>query len=201
MKNKTVLGLGAVIVGLLFLLLRENEAKVAAQNQLNNLQFKATSVINEKGNAINELESQVGEYQTNLQDCQETCEKAIAAKNDQIQQMNADFEVKSGQHAEEVVQKNKAISGLEEQMQQTRDGFDKQLKKKNTDITEMGEELRKTTERLAKSLKKQESLESENYNLQTQVDGLERQLTAVKSEKVRLETQVKAAQDKPAVLD
>ena len=56
-KNKAVLFVIVVAGALLFLLLRENEAKVAAQSQLKNIQFKATTVINEKGNAINELET------------------------------------------------------------------------------------------------------------------------------------------------
>ena len=87
--------LALVIVALLLLLLRENEAKVAAQTQLKNIQYKAASVINEKGNAINELETQQSELQAKMQETEESYQKALTAKTEELNNLAADSEAKS----------------------------------------------------------------------------------------------------------
>ncbi len=189
------------ISALLFLLLRENEAKVAAQTLLRNIQYKATSMINEKGNAINELETQLAEFQSKLQETEETSQKVLAAKAEEFNQLVADSETKMQQHQEELQLKNKNIDDLENEIKQNTESFDKKLKKKNSEISGMGEELRKTTERLATCLKKQETIEAENSSQQGKIAEFEKQIQKLKNEQTRLEGLLKASQDKPAALD
>jgi chromosome segregation ATPase len=200
MKNKTTLFMALVIVALLFLWLRENAAKMTAETQFKNIQYKATSMINEKGNAINELETQLTELQVKLQDVQENCQKAQAAKEEEMNKLTQDFTAKIWQLEEEVRQKNKGIDDLEIKMKENSERFDKALKKKNTEISGMGEELRKSTERLAAMLKKQESIESDNFSQQAKVSELERQVQKYKTERTQLEGLLKAVEEKPAPL-
>lgn len=201
MKNKISVFLAAPIIVLLLLLLRENEAKIAAETKLKNVQFKTTSVLNEKGNAINELETQLTELQVKLHETEENDQKALAAKTEEMEKLSADFEIKTRQRDEEIQQKNKNIDDLENEIKQNSDRYNAALKKKNVEISGLGEELRKTTERLAASLKKQEAIESENFNLQQKMVELTKQIQKLQSEQTRLEGLLKASQDKPASLD
>ena len=201
MKNKTAVLLGVVIIALLFLLLRENEAKVAAQNQLNKIQFKATSVINEKGNAINELETQLTELQVKLQETEENGQSLLAAKAQEMDQLAADSQVKVQQYEEEIRQKVKAIGDAENEAKESSERFEKTLKKKNTEISGMGDELRKTTERLATALKKQEADEAENFSQHQKISDFEKQVQALKDEQTRLKGLAGASKDTPAALD
>ena len=73
-----------LLIGLLFFLLKENEAKMAALSQLKNTQYKAATTINEKGNAISELETQVAEQEAGLQKTLEDHAKETAEKNEEI---------------------------------------------------------------------------------------------------------------------
>ena len=174
---------------------------MASQARLKNVQFKAASVINEKGNAINELETQVAEYQSKLQAALENHQKELAAKNEEADKLKADFVQRSAQAEETISRKNENINDLETRSKENSERFDSTLKKKNADLAEMGEELRRTTERLAKLLKKQESLESESFARQARIESLERQLQGLKNDRTRMETQLKATKDKPASLD
>ena len=201
MKHKLAIFIGLLAMALLFLLLRENEAKVAAQTQLNNIQFKATSVINEKGNAINELETQLTELQVKLQDAEEAHQKELAVKTEEYNKLTADMGVKAAQYEEVIVQKNKNLEETEAEAKANSERFDKELKKKNAQISEMGEGLRKTTERLAESLKKVENTEAENFSQRQAIAALEKQLQTFKEEQARLKGQLTATQDKPAALD
>ena len=196
-KNKTLFFCVGVIIVLLFFLLRENEGRIVAESQFKNIQFKAASVINEKGNAISELETTVGENQAKMQQMQEESEKTLAEKNEEMSKTAADFEQKAAQAEEEINQKIKSIADLETQMKENSDRFGKTIKKKNAELSEIGEELRKTTERLAQTLKKQETLESENFSRQTQLENLQRQVQSLKDAKAHADAEAKAAQEKP----
>ena len=200
-KNKVLIALTVAVIALLFLWMRENEGRVAAEAQLKNLQFKATTVINEKGNAISELETQVGEAQAKMQAMREQSDEALSAKDQEMAAFKAETERKQAQYEEEIHQKDQALNSLEANLKDTTARFDGELKKKNADIADLGEQLRKTTERLAATLKKQQSLESENLNLRAGGEGLERQVQALKAEKTRLEIEAKNTQVRTAITD
>ena len=201
MKNKLTLFFGAVILALLFLLVRENEAKVASQTQLNNIRYKATSVINEKGNAINELETQLTEMQVKLQDTEEAYQKELAAKLEEYNKLVMDTDTKAAQYEEVILQKNQNLEAAEAEAKTNSERFDKELKKKNAQISEIGEALRKTTERLAGALKKIETTEAEIFSLRQKIAKLEKQVRTLLDEQTRLAALVAAAKDNPAVLD
>jgi chromosome segregation ATPase len=200
-KHKLSIFLGLLIMALLFLLLRENEAKVAAQNQLNNIQYKATTMINEKGNAINELETQQTELQVKLQNTEEAYQKELAAGVEEYNKLTADTAAKAAQYEEVILQKNKDLEETEAEAKENSERFDKELKKKNAQISEIGEELRKTTERLAGSLKRVEEAESEIFSYRQNNAILEKQVQTLHDEQTRLEGLVAVSQGKPAVLD
>ena len=180
MKYKSSIFWGLAVLALLFVLLRENEAKVSAQNQLKNIQFKTTTVINEKGNAINELETQLTELQVKQQEDGENYEKMLAAKSQEMDQMAADAEAKAQQYEEDIRQKAKVIEDTETASKENSERYEKSLQKKSADMSEMGEELRKTTERLAAALKKQEKDEAENFELSRKITELEKEIRALK---------------------
>jgi chromosome segregation ATPase len=185
--SKFILSLFVVILALLFLLLKENEAKVAAETKLNNLQFKATSVINEKGNAISDLEAQqtIEEYTA-----------ALAERDAHIAKMNEDLQLRTAQHEEAILDKEKNISGLESQIKEQADKQAAAMKKKSGELSEIGEELRKSTERLAKALKQKEELESDNGDLEAQVAEFNRRIEKLNQENKRLEGLAKVCEGK-----
>lgn len=183
-NNSLLIAFIVVIVALLFLWLRENEMRVSAQSKLANLEFKATSVINEKGEAIADLSTQVGEMQARLQQTTDEAVAAVADRDALIQKMEEDARVAAAEY-------EKTLAGLETKMQEDSKRSDEALKKKNTELSEMGEELRKTTERLAAVLKEKEKAESESYDTRQQMSASQRKLDKLRDDNKRLEALAK----------
>ena len=186
-RNNLVTALVVAVLALLFLWLRENEMRVAAEARLTNLRFKATSVINEKGDAIADLSTQVGDLQANLQKTTEEYNNTVADRDTQIRELNDRSRQETADHAAAIETKDQNIGALEEEMKQSAERYDASLKKKNTELSGMGEELRKSTERLAAALKDKEKTESENYDLKQSVSRLERKVGKMIEENSRLE--------------
>ena len=188
-KNLTTV-LIAVILALLFLWLRENEMRVAAESKLSNLQYKATSTINEKGEAIADLSTQVGEMQAHLQQATEESNEAITDRDAQIAKLNEDARIASAEH-------EAALAALEADMKKNTEKYDAALKKKNTELSGIGEELRKTTERLAAALKEKEQVESKNYDIQYELSALRRRAEKLNADNKRLEALSKIYEQAP----
>ncbi len=189
-KNYIHMVLIVALLVLLALWLRENEMKVAAQSKLTNLEFKATSVINEKGEAIADLSTQVGEMQAHLQQTTEEAATALADRDMQILKMEEEARVAQEEH-------ESAIALMQKEMEETSEKYDTSLKKKNTELSELGEELRKTTERLAASLKEKEKTESENFDLKQEVASLGRRIAKLNEDNRHLEALAKIGEAPP----
>ena len=181
----------AAVLVLLGLWLRENEMRVSAQSKLSNLEMKSTTVINEKGEAIADLSTQLGEMQANLQKNTEDYTGRLGDKDQQILKMEEDQRLAQAEYEGDLQEKTAAYTDLEAQMKADAERSGEALKKKNTELSEMGEELRKTTERLAKALKDKERAESENYDLKQQSTSGERKLDKLREDNRRLESLVK----------
>lgn len=186
---------------LLVLWLRENEMRVKAETGYAKIQDKATSVINEKGEAIADLSVQVGEMQARLQQSSEEFTSALAEKDAEIAKINEDARIVAAEGVAAIEEKNKNITGLETEIKETTVKYDSALKKKNKELSEMGEELRKTTERLAAALKDKEMAESENYDLAQEAAQSAKKIAKLAEDNRHLEALAKIAEQKSQIPD
>jgi chromosome segregation ATPase len=199
--NKLGFFLVAVIIGLAFLLVRENEMRVSAETKLSNLQFKATATINEKGDTISDLSTQLGEMQASLQRTTDEAVAAIGERDQTIASLHEEAQIAAAEHKAELEERDKFIAGLDADIKDKAEKYDAALKKKNTEITELSEQLRKNTERLAAALKEKEKIESETYDAKQRAEAAERKVEKLREDNRRLEALVKVCVETPAAPD
>ena len=200
-KNKLIIFFILVILGLLVLWLRENEMRVKAESGYANIKDKATSVINEKGEAIADLSTQVGEMQAHIQQKSEDFAGTLGEKDAEIAKINEDTRIAAAENEATVFEKNKNITDLEAEIKQTTEKYDTALKKKNKELSEMGEELRKTTERLALALKDKEIAEAQSYDSAQKTAQAAKKITKLADDNRRLEALSKACAQQTQIPD
>lgn len=200
-KNKLFIALIAGILVLLVLWLRENELRVKAEAGYAKIQDKATSVINEKGEAIADLSTQIGEMQAHLQQKTEEFTAALNERDEQIAKLTEDARIESAEHEANIQEKDKSIAGLEGEIKETTAKYDAALKKKNKELSEIGEELRKTTERLATALKDKETAEAESYDRAQEAAQDAKKIAKLSEDNRHLEALAKLAEQKSLLPD
>jgi chromosome segregation ATPase len=183
--------LAAVIIGMGFLWVRENEMRVSAQSKLEQIQSKAATVLNEKGEVIADLSVQLGEMQAGLQQTTEDFTAAVQDRDERISMITENARIAAAEAEEALVEKTGQISKVQNEMKAEQEKADAALKKKNAELSEMGEELRKTTERLAAALKEKEAAESENYDMKQSVNDADRRMEKLRDDNRRLEALAK----------
>ncbi len=200
-KNKFYIALILGILTLLVLWLRENEMRVKAESRYANIQDKATSVINEKGEAIADLSTQLGEMQANIQQKTEEFTSVLGDKDAEIAKLIEDARIAAAEVVVATEEKNKNITALENEIKETTQKYDAALKKKNKELSEMGEELRKTTERLATALKDKEKAEAESYDRTQEAAQSAKKIAKLSEDNRHLEALAKLAEQKNQILD
>jgi chromosome segregation ATPase len=200
-KNKFFIVLIAAILILLVLWLRENELRVKAETGYAKIQDKATSVINEKGEAIADLSTQLGEMQAHIQQRTEEFTGALTERDEAIAKLTEDARIAKAEHEAALQEKDKNIAGLESEMKASTAKYDAALKKKNKELSGIGEELRKTTERLATALKDKENAEAESYDRAQEAAQNAKKIAKLTEDNRHLEALAKLAEQKNALSD
>ena len=175
--------------------------RVRAESKMASVTEKAASVINEKGEAIADLSTQVGEMQAHQQQTLEEYTTALTERDGTLAKMTEDASIAKAELEAIVKQKDESYTALETEMKTASDKADASLKKKNKELSDIGEELRKTTERLATALKDKERAESENYDLVQEAAISARKLAKLSEDNRKLEALLKSNAEKAAVPD
>jgi len=199
-KAKVVVGgLAFLILGLVLLLVRESEGKVAAETKLNDLKFRMESATNQNESLISELKNTIHDLEQKISDLNAKHESEMTAKASEVQDRDAKIE-EAGRRLEALKSdKDAEIADTEAKAKTQAEHLNGMIREKSAKMQELGNELEKASARYAELLKEKEAVEAHAISVEADVSGLRRDLKKVEREKERLNEAIQALTKKPAV--
>lgn len=191
-KNK-FLAIAQILVFfvLIFLLLRENEGRTAAEEKLRDIQYKVDALGTEKENVINELETRVAELEGALKESEEKYTAMAEEKEAAIKKWEVSSQESAVKHEEVLKEKADEISALETRSQEEAARLDALLKEKNAEIHDLSARLEEAFAKTSSLLRKIEALESEKLDCESRVADLAKNLKALERRNARLAEVIK----------
>ena len=167
MKNFRKLAFAAAIafVGVLFLLLRENELRVSAERRAADWKQKAEALTDEKGDVINELQADNLLLKQNLSD-------TLTRARNEIAQARAEETAARARFETEVRAKTAYILGLEERVRMDTARHSAVVNRKNASIVSLTKQVAEAEAAAADSEKEAAELAAQNLKLKRQHDRL-----------------------------
>lgn len=186
-----------VSVGLLLLLVRENEGRTAAEEKLRDMNYKVSAVNTQKDSAITELYSQIHDLEVKLQDARGEYEANLNQKKAEIEELNSQMKTAEEQHAQAIKDKEAELSDLDAKAKADKKKFSGLLQDKNAEIADLSKRAEESSAKITALLKKIEKLEAQNLasdneraalaarlkKAQTDSAGLSKLLSGSKAEK------------------
>jgi chromosome segregation ATPase len=190
-KKWIVVVLGAAVIGLALLLVKENSDKIASQTKLRDFQLKMDSLSNEKLSVTLDLENQITALERALEESQARFDGYVADTNAEIEALNAKmqgeaqtYELELKGKASEIQLKNSEIVAAETRSKEDASKHEAMVKEKNAAIKDLGNQLEQASARYSKLLEKSQALE-------TGAARAEKRVTALQTANDRLERQNK----------
>ncbi len=192
-KSKVAIGfLLFLILGLVLLLVRENEGKVSAETKLNDMKYRMESTASEKDSLINELKNTIHDLETKIADLTAKHEADMTEKASEIQGLHGNLDEASKKYDSMVGEKAAEMTDLEAKSKAQADRMNGLVKEKSAKIGELGGELEKASARYAVLLKEKESVEARAISAEADIASLKSDLKKVEREKERLNAAIQA---------
>lgn len=189
------------VLSLLILLVRENEGRTAAEKKIDDIKYQMNSSGIEKDNAIMNLQSNVDQLESKLEDAGKRYDMLAAEKEQALAQKDRDMETLKTESEGRIQAKESEIKDIEAQSQAQDAKYTKLLKEKNDEIADLGRRLKDATDKIDAQLKKIQSLEEEKLAGENTVADLLKKVRRLESEKAELLAAAAQTKDKPAALD
>ena len=200
-KFQISVSIALVFFGLLFLCLRENEARVSAEAKLEKLKLRLHAQDTVKTGAITDLQAQGDDLRLKLQDASEKYQAMLEEKNGAIERFGAEARQSAQSYEAQLVDRNLRISDLEAASRQDNAKFNASLKEKNTQLSQLGVQLQENSAKLSALLRQQETLEASNLDGQARILALGNELARLKRHNEELLRANKNQQVKAVSLD
>ena len=171
---------------LIFLLLKENEGRTAAEEKLRDMQYKVDALGTEKENVINELETRVAQLEGMVKESEERYTAMVEEKDAAIKGLDAASQEEAARHGEALKEKADEISALETRSQEEAARLDVLLKEKNAEIHDLSARLEEAFAKTSSLLKKIETLESEKLGCESRAADLAKNLNTLNRRNTRL---------------
>jgi hypothetical protein len=124
------------VLSLLILLVRENEGRTAAEKKNEDMKYQMNSAGIEKDNAIMNLQSNIDQLESKLEDAGKRYDALAAEKEQALAQKDQDIETLKSENEARMKAKESEIKDMEERSQAQDAKYTKLLKEKNDEIAE-----------------------------------------------------------------
>ncbi len=186
---------------LIFLLMRENEGRTAAETKLQNAQHMVEELRSEKSSLANELEAQVTELETKLQELSARYDALLIEKRAEAERYEARISDAAVQHDAELKEKDSQIADGDARAKADAKKLNDLLAEKKTEITDMGARLEEASAKYSELLKKREALESRALSCEDRVGELEQSLKKAERLSAELNDTVQKGQLQKSAVD
>jgi DNA repair exonuclease SbcCD ATPase subunit len=184
----------AVFFVMLFMLLKENEGRVAAEERLKDIRYKVDTYANEKENVITNLEGRVNELENKLQESQTQYKQLVAEKDQQVNDLNTQLNDTTQKHQTMLQEKTSQIEEIEQKSNRDTAKFSALLKEKNEEIADLSARLKDSSAKISDLLKKKQELESKNLLIENELGGIKSKLKSLERQHEKLAEVMKEAQ-------
>ena len=200
-KSKIIIGfLGFVALGLVLLLLRQSEIRIAAEAKLNDLKYKMESATNENDALLMDLKNTIHDLTAQTAELKSKHEVDLAEKTLEIQGLHGQLEEAAKKYEALVTDKNAELADLESKSKTQNDELNKIIQGKSGKISELGSELEKASVRYSALLKEKEALEAKTISADADLAKLKNDLKKIQREKERLSEEILALTKKPEII-
>ncbi|HTL71262.1 MAG TPA: hypothetical protein VL404_08240 [Candidatus Eisenbacteria bacterium] len=201
MKRGLPLAAGVVFFSLLFLLVKENEGRTAAETKLKDLQYRLDTANDEKSDVANDLEAKIAALEGRLQETTERYEALLAEKGKAIEALDAGAREAEARHAEELKARDGELADRDARSKKDVEKFTGLLGEKSAEITDLGARLEEASKRIAALLKKKESLEAKMLAADGRIEELERAVKELEKKNAQLSADLAKTRQETAVSD
>lgn len=172
--------------GLVMLLVRESEGRVAAETKLNDLKHKLEIAANDSQTLAMDLSGTIHELEVKIADMTERHDLEMAEKAEEIRKLQEALEEAGKKYDGEVERSKSERQDLESKAQADADRLNKAIKEKSERLGELGEELEKASARYSKLLREKEQVEAKAISTDAEVSALKGDLKKAQRENDRL---------------
>jgi chromosome segregation ATPase len=144
----------AVIFGMGFLLLRENEGRTAAEEKLKQAQQGIDAMMAEKNNTIDELQSQIDELTGKYSELTEQYNAMVAEKDGEITKGNEEREKQAAAHRDEITLKDSNYKDLETRAKNESQKLNEKIESKSAEISDLGSQIQSLSTKYSEVLSK-----------------------------------------------
>ena len=191
----------AVLFVMLFMLLKENEGRVAAEEKLKDMRFKVDAYASENENTILSLEGRVSELENKLQEAQTANAQLTAESQKQIADLKAQLEESGLTYDQMRKQKTDEISDLEKKSLDDTAKLNAFVKDKNQEIAELSARLKDSSAQMDALIRKKQALETKNLAMADELTQTKGRLKVLERQHAELAGQIKDAQDQKQIKD
>ena len=201
--KKRIVGITMVfiIAGLLVLLLRENEGRVAAEEKLKDIQYKVTSMKSQKDDVILDLQTQAAVLQAKLQEAAESQTTFLNQKKSEMDALNVQMKESSDEYQAALKQKEESLGKLDARSKEEAEKYGDSLKEKNTEISDLSARLAEASRRSVALYKKVAKLEAAALVSEKTIHELQSYLEKSRREIQTLTDKLEKSQQPQGALD
>lgn len=200
-KRIVVITMAFIIAGLLVLLLRENEGRVAAEEKLNDIQYKVTSMKSQKDDVIMDLQSQMTVLQAKLQEEAINQAALVNQKKAEMDALNTQMQQSSYKYEMDLKQREENIGRLSAKSKEDAAQYGDTLKEKNAEIGDLSARLEDEAKKSASLYKKVAKLEAAQVTSQKVIEELQSHLDKSRREVQTMADKVEKLQKPAGALD
>lgn len=174
---------GLLLMGLVLLLVRENEGRVSAEQKVRLLQDRLDRVSVEQDNAITTLEAQSAELESRLKQSEDERVRLAEQKDSEIAALHIRSQEQAARHAAELSAKDGLYGQLKERADSDLAQIRALLERKSAELKDLGAELQTQSARHAKLIQRTEELEAETVRLRREISGSATDRESLRSER------------------
>lgn len=188
----------ALIFGMGFLLLRENEGRTAAEEKLKQAQQGIDALMSDKNNTIDELQSQIDELTGKYSELTEQFNAMVVEKDGEIAKGNEERQKQAAAHEAVIAQKETNYKELEARTKGESLKLNQMIESKSSEIGDLGAQIEALSGKYSEALKKKEALEGANLKLESQVTTLGERIKILEQEKQALAASLESMKQEAA---
>ena len=200
-KFKVIAGLlGFAVLGLVMMLLRESEGRVAAETKLNDLKYKMETVSNESQTLVMDLRGNIHDLEVKITDMADRHAEDLAVKAEEIRLLNERLDDAGKKYDSEVERSKSERQDLESRAAADAERLNLALKDKSQKLGELGDELEKASARYSKLLREKEAVEAKVISTDAEISSLKSELKKAQRENDRLKEEIAALAKKTEII-
>lgn len=197
------------LFAVVFLLLRENEARVSAQNKLKDLLFSVETQTNRQAGLVTDLEAQITEWEGKFGDTVSRYNEELRVKSAEIERLNGETErlngelESAGQRYSDAVKQHEARVGvLQADARSAEDRFNESMRTKSKEMADLGAQLERSSSQIAQLLKDKAALESQLMDARQKAAAAQKELESQRTANATLQASLtKTAEKSEPILD